>query len=230
MFIFYFILVISAHASSTGCFREHLKEAIEMNRERQFLYAELTQGESRKISNRLIWGERLGLISAFFYDWRASEYQKKGIGVLCDEFVSMDQTPSFRSYMPLTALPPEWLPEIDIEKMEKTLQKGIHSQDFEKIKKLSKNFLKDLSSLPDYYCMLRHILSSIARSAAIAHIHIEKSLHLGLDTPQTLLLDFLELQVENLENAYDLDRLAFSIQIKGIPILCQDVPEISWLE
>src|SRR4051812_25720307 len=98
-FVFsFFVLSSTVQASAAEdlrfrCFSRHLNEAIELNKERKPLYSELSGGASEVISQRLIFFENLAYWPARFMDWQASSYQEAGIGVLCDEFISMSKVP-----------------------------------------------------------------------------------------------------------------------------------------
>nr|MBA2571563.1 hypothetical protein [Gemmatimonadota bacterium] len=73
----------------SGAFETHLREAIALNRERLPLYAQLTDGASLPISRRLIRAELLALPLARYFDRRAQPYERAGIPLLSEAFVSM---------------------------------------------------------------------------------------------------------------------------------------------
>jgi hypothetical protein len=216
------IIVQTSYAYDSSCFSRHLDEAIQLNENRKQLYSELTNGDSEQISSKLIRQERWAKIFAFFYDWRAETYQENGIPVVCDEFVSMSLTPPFVSYQ-APQVRVGALPELPIGGWEDELN---NKEDFDQLAQASLQMVHSLNELPDYFCMTRHLLESIVRSARLAPSHIEKSLQANLDSPRDLLQDFIELHVDGLQDAYELDRMAFPMQAKGIPILCRDVPAI----
>ncbi len=87
------------------CFRTHLREAIQLNRTRGVLYAQLSQGESQALTDKLISLERLAIFGSYLpflgynFDERALEWQNSSarIQIVCDEFISMHETPAYRS-------------------------------------------------------------------------------------------------------------------------------------
>lgn len=86
------------------CFRRHLREAIELNHTRGIRYSQLSQGESQAITDKLIGLERLAIFGSYLpflgynFDERALEWQNSSarINIVCDEFISMHETPHFR--------------------------------------------------------------------------------------------------------------------------------------
>jgi len=68
---------------------------------------------------------------------------------------------------------------------------------------------------PHVFCMLRHFLESIRRAANMA-----------TKENAAVTWDFITLHISYLDEALSLDRRALSIQARGIPIPCQDIPSI----
>ncbi len=96
------ILLLNAALTTTAlvaefrsCTREHLEEAITLNNERQPLYAALSNNQSIAISSALIEIEHKLLRMAILSDVVSYFYQKAGVPLLCDEYVSMSLTPKF---------------------------------------------------------------------------------------------------------------------------------------
>jgi hypothetical protein len=92
-----FMTTLSAHA--TDCFRDHLRKASALNRTRRPLYSTLSNGRSTWISNKLLFLEDLALLSSHLnndFDDKDQVYQKAGLEVLCEDFVSMDKSPPFQ--------------------------------------------------------------------------------------------------------------------------------------
>src|SRR5688500_1630378 len=82
-----------AKSYDTFCFQEHIKESISINKARKKVYAELTNGRSERIFNKLIGYEYITLAPATFFDLKALPYQKQGMDLFCHEFMSMIRVP-----------------------------------------------------------------------------------------------------------------------------------------
>ena len=76
------------------------------------------------------------------------------------------------------------------------------------------SILFELSSTPRFFCMARHLLSSIVRVSNLAPEQLEISGKL------------LRSHLKALSLSGKIDRAAAPIQAQGIPIVCGDVPEI----
>ncbi|MBK7960931.1 MAG: hypothetical protein IPK04_06825 [Bdellovibrionales bacterium] len=48
-----------------GCFRQHLKEGLALNQERQRLYSNLTQGATKEVSAELIYLEKMAILGSY---------------------------------------------------------------------------------------------------------------------------------------------------------------------
>jgi hypothetical protein len=175
-------------AYETSCFSRHLDEAIQLNESRKNLYGELTNGESDEILERLINHQEWGKYYGYYYDWRAEKYQESGIPLLCEEFVSMELTPPFIPFLEPKVKINE-LPELPLDNWDDEFS---DLENFEQLAQKAIEKMQSLDNLPDYYCMTRHFLSSIARSARLAPAHIEKSKQADLASPRDLLLSNLK--------------------------------------
>lgn len=74
-----------------GAFHQHLTEAIALNRARRPIYAAMTGGGSRRCSAWLIALEGLLLPAARLVDGRAARFNRVGLPVVQDDFVSMEK-------------------------------------------------------------------------------------------------------------------------------------------
>ncbi len=70
---------------------EHLRDAVSINTARKKIYIELSDGKSKSLSNRLIFFERLLILPAMFFDKKAKRFNKIGIPIMKNDFVSMSQ-------------------------------------------------------------------------------------------------------------------------------------------
>jgi hypothetical protein len=214
------------HAKSyeSDCFSLHVRESIEINSTRKPIYSQLTQGRSDKIFNFLIGAERLSLIPAAYYDWKAKKFQKKGVPLFCYEFMSMNSSQDFN---PKTMIiPKETFEPFDWKTYEGKLKDSLNKKDAVEIKKISLEAIKALSAYPNYYCMLRHMLESIYRFAYFLPIQEHASRDVGLGSPAKLTFGLIKLHLLSLVSAYQTDLWSAPIQKEGIPILCSELPKL----
>jgi hypothetical protein len=209
------------------CFSRHLKEAIEVNETRKPLYESATQGKSRNISRTLIGLEKLTLtLFSWRYDRRAKPYQQEGIPLLCDEFVPMNEIPPFAPHLPPPVTSPEKMPALDVREMKERLESALDSEGFEAVERLADEEIQKLEWLPHHFCMSRHVLESVRRSARLAPQHYRAAEARGLESPKEISRDFIRLQLRSLNQGLAIDKESYPLQARGIPIICQDVPKV----
>lgn len=214
------------------CFATHIKEAIEINKERKEKYRHLYGDGPAKVMSRLILFEKLILLSAHWYDLRARKYHRHDIPVLCHDLVPMELTPEFSSAKVPAATK---LPEIDFQKLKDELKKNLKRSrpNLAQADKLLVEALKTLKEEPRAYCLSRHFLESMLRGVRlIPHYekHFSKLENSGETQiqirPARLILGFLNTHLIGFGEMERIDRKAFTYQRQGIPLLCQDVPHI----
>jgi hypothetical protein len=204
------------------CFRRHLEDAIALNRERRPRYAALSDGASNGISDRLIASEVLTLPIASYFDWRASEYQRVGIPLMCDEFVSMDTvgaTPDSPH------VPAQAAVRLDPHALRTEVERHLAEREPRLAADRLRASLEALSD-PGRACMQRHLLESALRAVLLAVRHSEQAAILGLPDPRDVSVDFVRVHLLVLEQAEALDRDAESLNARGVAIVCADLPRI----
>lgn len=212
--------------SQFGCFARHLNEAIALNQERMPRYSALSNGESEKISKRLIRYEKLSLLAAYYFDWKAKKYQKAGIPIFCDEFVSMSMIPPFQMWHSDANCPLKVLPRLDISSLKSQIRHTYQQEGFHALTRFLKVHLSELKKERPYQCLVRHVLESILRTSRLAPQHNSQALAAGLSPTEGLSWEFIQLQLWVLSSAEKMDFDALPIQAKGISIICGDVPQI----
>jgi hypothetical protein len=215
-----------AHAEE-HCLSQHLKDAIRLNHSRFDKYSNLTHGESERISRRLMRFEKLGLLPAAFIDLQSRPLQKKGIPIICDELVSMSTVPEFSEQGPVPADPIELFHPINAHEIAQSIRDAYHAEGFDGVRRASQEWLRVTNQTPTYHCLVRHFLDSVVRAANLAPIHIEQSKPANESRASARLSwEFIEMQLFGLAEMEKIDELAAPLQAQGIPILCQDVPQI----
>jgi hypothetical protein len=216
----------AARAESSRCFERHLTDAIELNTQREPIYSALSGGESVRLSQELIRFEKIALIDARLFEARVEKYHEAGIPILCDDFVPMStvsdlplselpKKPSFQTYQARPSLDLTW-----------SLLKALKTEGEESIAQRAIAELKELGAEPQYHCLRRHFLESIARSGRLAPRYIKMAQEKGLSSPESISKDFMRVQILSLAHASRLDDQAASLQSQGIPIFCSDIPKI----
>ncbi len=224
------MIIVTPQIANAGCFRDHLREAVALNRERAPDYARLSNGRTEEISNKLIAGERLAIFGSYLFynfDFLAEDYKRNGINIVCDEFVPMSLTPAFQAISTdkpdLSAY--QSLPASEIHRdLRRALRSG-----FSQVKSVSAKWITQIEATePRFNCMTRHLLESVARIASLAQGHMTKAESLGLVSPQWLSENMISSHMMMIQSAVEIDALAAPVQADGIAIICQDVPPIKF--
>lgn len=207
------------------CFQRHLREAISLNARRLPRYAEWSGGASRPLSRRLIALERGALVPAGWVDSRARRFQDAGVPIGCAEFASMSLTPPLGRTPPA---PPEapYRPGLDADSLAAALAGAYGEGGFPAVAHAADRALHALHGVPEYHCMVRHLVESVWRVAALAPLHQAAAADAGLPSPVPLSELLLRLHLAALPEGARLDADAAPLQQAGVPILCRDVPPI----
>ncbi len=217
----------------TECLDEHMESAIELNLERQAIYSRLSNGMSDVISEKIIDSEVKALQLAKLLMSLTVSHRLQGIPIGCMDFISMASTPKMSEQMIPSSVPvndiqwfnfeeykPRW------EKMVRDLDWIYDSQKWSQLQTELSEQIKQLSEVPEYQCMTRHMLQVTLRSVSLVPYYDElQQGNLALYTMTIQSIVILS-QIELLPFANEIDRLSAPLQKKGIPIVCQDVPSI----
>ncbi|MBI4347533.1 MAG: hypothetical protein HY553_11805, partial [Elusimicrobia bacterium] len=211
-----------------GCFDEHIREAIALNRERLPLYSKASGGESEAISRRLIDLENLSRVAAKWYDWRSDKFRKAGVRLLCDEFSPMSAAPAFTvgAVPPPPAGPAAWDPGAAGRELRGLIRDCEDPDCFARASRRAGELIAQAAPQHDYYCMTRHVLESIRRGCDLAPVHDAAARAKGLGSTYRISRGFVWTQTLVLGDALELDERARPLQERGIPILCGDLPPI----
>lgn len=212
-------------------FREHFHEARAVNRERRKLYADLTNGKSLFVSNILVWSEFLLYPVAWYFDIRAKKFNKIGISVISNDFVSLgnlpdlNEKPTYRNILTKNDLR-------DISQKMKRLRKGTRVElkqfRFYEVNKLIAASIVEIESIQTqrevHIAMLKHILESAAFAAKNA---IEHST-LNNYKLNRLAAHFISAQLLGTILSPRIDKAANRIHRIGYGIVVNDLPEIPY--
>lgn len=213
-----------ASAPATGAFAHHLREAIALNRERAPRYAALTRGRSRRISRALIASELALLPIARWFDARAEPYERAGIPLVSSLFVPMAGAAAFAPYQPVPASKVMQAPVVS--RIRAHARAAFARGGFPAAAAVLHVEVVRLESSPGTECMIRHLLESARRIAALAPVHAAAARHEDLPDPTSLLHGLLRMHLWGLGAGAMLDAWARPLQVAGVPILAQDLPPI----
>ncbi len=216
-----------ASSGPCRCFETHIRDAIEVNRQRLPLYSRLTNGESEKVSKKFILNQHLVLPITWYVDWRARTFQQKGIPIVCLDMVSMRLAPTFRERSEVEPQPLFEFHTPDVKKIRQMARTAYLKGSFEEASRVISKEVRRLQAIPTYHCMLRHMLESALRCSNLAPRYIEKAKQSRMKSPADLSWFLIRLHLMALGGCAELDALAAPLQAQGIPIIGQDVPPIA---
>lgn len=221
----FILFLVKAQAA---CFREHVHKGRELNRDRRAPYAEWAdryglKGRARVVSSALIALETSMLPMARIYDLKAKKYQFTGL--FCDDFIPISETPDF-SLLDAQIPSSSYIRKLAfIANFEAQVKKAMKNKNWDEVRVLALGAL-DHFPANETHCLTRHFVESLGRLAALAPRHIRLALKNGLESPSKLISSMIKFHLFGLDYAQTIDSLAAPLQYKGIPIVCQDVPNI----
>ncbi|MGZ3771862.1 MAG: hypothetical protein ACXVCP_04220 [Bdellovibrio sp.] len=211
-----------------SCLTNHVHEAITLNKLRKPLYEQVSQKKSESISNKMISMEYRLLLASPLADIWAAPYQAAGIPILCQELVPMSGTPVFKPLNPNGKDSFENFHQPDIDYIREQMLSLYKARAWNSMANFADRKIVDLEQAPRYNCMVKHILESIRRVAALTPIHAQKAVARNMISTEYLSKILLKSHIDLLNEAAELDKLAAPLQADGLPIICQDVPFIPW--
>lgn len=206
-------------------FASHIKEAIEINRKRKHYYSKVSNGRTRSLSNILIGLERLSLPLAKYYDLKGKKFNRKGIGIVREDFAEMDLRPVESKPRHEGHINSEIHRAIK-QKVSTFLSSTSRSKDLQLISKSSSEFLEMVREEEKqenvHFAMLVHMIESVI---SIADNGIEYN-KISEGKTKSLTLDLVRLHFFSLRFAPLIDRMANPFHQEGIGIIVNDMPDI----
>ena len=207
-------------------FTTHLRDAIRLNKERAPRYSALTAGQSRKISRRMIFFERLTIPVAMLFDVCARKYQRAGIPLLSEDMVSMAKTPPFSDRLASPPALQRFVPA-DARGIAKRIRRAYKQQKWSGVSRVAEEELGKLGGSGAHHALLRHMLESVARISHLAPKHSSLARQKGMKPTDTFSWRLIQLHLLAFPSFSKLDRMAAPLQSRGLPIIHQDVPPIT---
>ncbi len=217
-----FLLLFLSAPAHAGYFTQHVKESIVINQERRPIYREITAGKSDRVLSKLISLERQMIPFAIIYDLKAKSFQKSGIPIMKDEFVSMNAEfdPTVRKF------PEVEFENIPWEEYRSDLKDLIRKKDQAGLLSQTLAIVEEMKKQPEYWCLTRHLVESFYRFAYFLPSRVSAARERGVRSPEKLLWDIIDFHLIGFPKFVKIDRLAAPIQKEGIPILCQELPDL----
>ncbi|HEY0159251.1 MAG TPA: hypothetical protein VGF28_18335 [Thermoanaerobaculia bacterium] len=211
-----------------GPFEAHIREALELNRERAAWYASLTNGASNVVFRRYLLAERAVLPAAAWFDRRSAPYHSAGVPLLSSVFVSMQTVPALTgAAAPRTG--DGTAP--NVRRIVRALRSAFRAGGFDGLARAADESVQALAERPWRDCMLRHQLESLRRLGNASPRNVSHAVELGLPSPERLLRRFVQFHLQGVRFAPWIDKPALRLQLRGVPILENDLPHIpAWPE
>ena len=228
-------ILMVAIVLNTGCrnidgFEQHLRDAIDVYKERKVLYSAVTDGKSENIFSLLIVSEVALLPMARFYDLRAIPFIDKGIPIIKSDFVSMEGNRGFE-YPFTSAFPMTKAMEDDAQAVLDTLL-SVDKQNLMSVAQASFVALNEIHQLEEdnqvYFPMTRHLLESLG-FGSLHGIYYQCQ---SEGETFKLASDFSKLQLLAIKfgKSINLDKRANALHQQGVGILVNDLPDIPFLD
>ncbi|MFZ5950757.1 MAG: hypothetical protein ACOYXC_08625, partial [Candidatus Rifleibacteriota bacterium] len=215
--------------STVGPFAGHVKEAIKINKERSAYYASRTGNKSLKLSKLYTGLEYSILPIARIFDRWAAWLMKKGIPVMANDFVMMNDLPTPDTWpVRMGRLSPEGIKQYHaiLKDFRKKSFKATGNKDFVSLQVFSIAALHQLKALQEIHrCNLSlsiHLIESIGLAARNADILTAKHGNCAAQFYRAFIL----MQVVGTRLFAGIDPRAQFFHQEGVGIICNDLPII----
>ena len=209
-----------------GALERHIREALHINTQRLPLYAKASGGKTTALSKKLMRYQKLSIFSAYWMDRYARRFQKHGVPIMQEDYVSMEATPTFRERF--DGLPPrlEELSQPDVGALVRALKHAKSGDDFALARTALRKALEEVHSPSGFLCAYRHLLESLLRIATLAEQHERFAREKGAPSPRKFSWFLYWAHLPLLKSTLGFDLQAAPIQASGIPFLANDFPPV----
>jgi len=215
-------------------FYQHLKAAIQLNKERRNYYAQRSNGQSRNLSNQLILFEKFLLPVAKKIERQALIFNTQNIPIVQADFISMHRVkeaatpPSYQNIAP----PQVWKDlKQELKDYKKKTKKFLSQNDLKGIGNSSFHLLQQLEELEEthqcHFAMTKHVIESLAYQVLHGLQYAQQSKQRTLKLSKKM----IRLHLSGINNLLiSFDKKAQKLHQQGIGIIVNDVPSIPFLE
>lgn len=205
---------------------KHMVDAIKVNSLRASTYKQWSNAQSVEVSDLLIEWEKSLYWSTLLADILCLPLRIFGCRLFYAELVDMNQIAQLPEKPHQLDRPQaDQFLDRDISLLQEQLNKALE-QNFSALFEMAQSSLKYYESEPRLNCLVRHFLESIRAFAREANTHISKFPAFGRPLLKWIIKESIKQQIQDLEMADVIDKIALPIQLKGIYILYWDVPAI----
>jgi hypothetical protein len=207
-------------------FCKHIKDAIKINQIRKPLYAQLSNGKTKFLSNTIIAFQVCLLPIAKYFDFLGKKFNRKNIFIIQDDFVSMDNINSYDLDVLRRNVAKKEIFEMlknKIKAYKKLIKSSFSFFDISKTTIRELDFIENLEhELSCNFIMLKHLLESIA------YISLNSLNYLSLSNGKTIELSkkLINFHLFFLDKILFIDKTAQNFHQKNIGILINDIPHI----
>ena len=203
----------------------HMRDAIRINKARLPMYSAASNRDSERVSKALIRFEQVAIPGAWTIDKLAAPFQKKGIPIAQEEFMSMELIPDYVDEHPDEAEPFHTFKPVDGWAMSLRLRAEYKKDGFAGVSRQAFMELAQLES-KTYHHLIRHMLDSIRRVCVLAPKHEKLAKAKGAGSTKRISWMMLESHLVTLVESARIDKLAAPLQSRRIPIIRNDIPHI----
>lgn len=225
------LLTSLSAAASENCFREHITDAMALNRTRRPVYSAMSGGRSERVTDALLAMEDkfLYLTDSFFpFDDWSRRYTQAGMPITCEGLVPMANTPALLAGVREKGFNPKNVAVPPRKSVVARLLTSYTLEGWPEFIQTCRDLLKELSVEPQAHCLSRHFIESMGRIAAQVESQSARAKALVLPDPAWIAKWMIRGHVTQMSLAQDIDEMALPLNAEGIPILCRDVPPISF--
>ncbi len=210
-----------------GALERHLREAMSINTKRMPIYAEMSGGRSLPYSRQLIRNERLAAFLSRPVDWYARRYQRAGVPIVVDDYVSMHLAPDLRPMRPDEIPSLEALRRPNAAAVVRDLKVAYRRGGFAALRPVLQAEIDRVHAPAAFLCMYRHLLESMRRIAYLAPKHDALAREKGVGSTLGFSWFLLRSHFSLLVRSVDFDLAVAPLQAEGVPFLYLDLPPIS---
>ncbi len=230
VFLFTSLLVLpkvyaESPRSDWHCITDHLAEAMALNEQRKALYSSLSNGNSEAVSDALIGAEQALYKSLGYARPLLQHYWSNEVPVLCKEFVPMNQAPAFSEIFS-TPIPEGSVRYVNPKILYAKLQGLMLFRGRSALIQAGRDEIAKLDKPDHFQCMMKHVLESLVKAAEVADEINQISGRKGLGSSYWLSDLSIQGQMALIPTASELDKKSEALHRQGIPIICNDVPQI----
>lgn len=209
-------------------FAHHLEEAVELNRARGPLHAARSQGASKPVTRRLIFLEQLVRPIAWLTDQRGKKWNKRGVGIVRDDFMPMSHAPALDRPLRWTgrmSAAQQRQVEDRLDAFRARLNARLDERDFVGAARETDRELRAIEALEAswgcHLAMTVHVLEQIGFAAANAVLYVQKEPEV-----RDFARKFVKQLAWGLPQSPQLDRDAQAAHAHGAGVIVNDVPPI----